>query len=214
MMASERPVVGIDVGVNKGYHVVLLQGNEFTTRKPFHSASEVAQWCDDVNAAIVAVDAPCKWAFHGKSRQCERELEIGDAKIHSFKTPQEFVAKGRPFYEWVRRGQLLYSELKDRRYELFECATTARRIMIETFPNAVVCALEGRVVKARPKARTRRDLLSRLGYDHSALPSIDHVDAALCALAAYSFENSQYRSFGQAIDGLIVVPVTGYPNVR
>lgn len=79
---------------------------------------------------------------------------------------------------------------------------TARDIL----PHAVVCALAGRLLPARPKATTRRRMLREEGYDDGSLANIDFVDAALCALTAERFLLGRTVSFGDRAEGFIVVP--------
>jgi predicted RNase H-like nuclease len=80
------------------------------------------------------------------------------------------------------------------------------KIMLETFPHAVVCSLVGKVIPAKPKATTRRSMLKAQGYDHATLANIDFVDAALCALTAERFLLRRTISFGDQAEGFIVVP--------
>lgn len=81
-------------------------------------------------------------------------------------------------------------------------------MVFETFPHAMVCALAGKVVAAKPKADTRRKLLRGRGYDISVLSNIDFVDAALCALTAEAFLNNHLQCFGDKQEGFIVVPAS------
>ena len=77
----------------------------------------------------------------------------------------------------------------------------------ETFPHAVVCALAGRVVAARPKRETRRNALRQRGYDVGSLTNVDFVDAGLCAITADAFVRGRVTLFGKQVEGFIVVPV-------
>lgn len=77
---------------------------------------------------------------------------------------------------------------------------------LETFPHAIVCALSGKVVPAKPKKRQRCEILRRLGYDVSRLPNIDFIDAALCAVTAEEFRIGKTVNFGTCAEGVIVVP--------
>jgi predicted nuclease with RNAse H fold len=114
-------------------------------------------------------------------------------------------AAGHAFYDWVFNGEKLYQSLLPH-YQLFDDTDQRGRIVIETFPHAVVCALAGRVVPARPKATTRRRMLREQGYDDQPLKNIDFVDAALCAHTAQQFLLGRTCWFGDNAEGFIVVP--------
>jgi predicted nuclease with RNAse H fold len=77
---------------------------------------------------------------------------------------------------------------------------------IETFPQAVACALAGTLVSAKRKGAVRRDLLRRQQLDLSLLTNIDFVDAALCAVAARYVLLGDALSYGEPKTGLIWVP--------
>ena len=81
-----------------------------------------------------------------------------------------------------------------------------RQICIETFPRAVVCTTADKVVSAKRTSKVRRKFLRDIGYDHSGLPNIDFVDAALCAVAADEFQKGNYQVYGDCAEGFIVVP--------
>lgn len=205
MKRVESSVVGIDVGgPKKGFHAVLLRDGRFDP-KHFTEAGELALWCQARGAQVIAVDAPCSWAAAGSSRFAERSLAINGRTIQCFKTPTRAAAQGRAFYRWVFNGEELYRALFHG-YRLFDGANNRGRVVLETFPHAVVCALKGQVVSARPKARTRREVLREHGYDDQALSNIDFVDAALCALTAQSYRLGRFGRFGNKTEGFIVVP--------
>lgn len=196
--------IGIDVGgESKGFHAVVLIDNKFADKKAHRDPAEIVGWCLDRKADMIGVDAPCKWSQAGSSRLAEREL--GGIGIHCFYTPTEEIASHRDFYQWVFSGRRLYDALKPC-YPLYNGAGNKEPMCIETFPHAVVCAMAGRVVAARPKSRTRRRALESRGYDASLLPNIDFVDAALCALTAYEFSKGNYIPYGNSAEGFIIVP--------
>lgn len=205
MNPSGKTVIGIDVGgIGKGFHAVALRNGQFEPRH-FMQAAEVAFWCQAQAAQAIAIDAPCAWATFGGSRLAERLLAVGGETIQCFKTPTRTSAQGRAFYGWVFNGEKLYQSLLPH-YHLFDDTGQPGKIVLETFPHAVVCALAGRVILARPKATTRRQILREQGCDDGPLPNIDFVDAALCALTAERFLLGRTRSFGKQEEGIIVVP--------
>ena len=207
MSAAKSTVVGIDVGgERKGFHAVVLQGGTFAATLAASDPAVIVSWCRQLKAAVVAVDAPCGWSDGGASRLAERSLAIGPHKIHCFATPTRALANKSSFYKWVFNGERLYRQLA-KHYVLFDGSRRAGRACFETFPHAVVCALAGRVVAARPKRETRRAALRKLGYDVSSLGNVDFVDAALCAVTAHAFARCSYRLFGEKNEGFVVVPV-------
>jgi predicted nuclease with RNAse H fold len=198
-------VVGIDVGgAKKGFHAVALRGDVFVDKTSSINPAVIFDWCIEHKAIVVAVDAPCGWSRDGwSSREAERIL--GKQGIYCFATPTRERALHRDFYKWVFNGQNLYECLTDQ-YPLFDGQWTKKQTCIETFPQAIACALVGQMVSARHKSKVRRDVLRNRGYDNIQLPNIDFVDAALCAIAADKFHKANFQKFGNREEGFIVVP--------
>jgi predicted RNase H-like nuclease len=208
MSQLHRPVVvGIDVGgIGKGFHAVALRDGQSASQR-FSKAQDAANWCLAQDAQIIAVDAPCAWATSGGSRLAERDLAIDGATVQCFKTPTSNRARGSDFYGWVFNGEMLYQSLFPH-WRLFDGTHREERTVIETFPHAVVCALAGRIVPAKPKVATRRRVLQEHGVEDRPLANIDFVDAGLCALTAHWHLLGRTRSFGDQAEGFIVVPDT------
>ena len=207
MPLSEAIVVGIDVGgEKKGFHAVALRG-DFFVKISDQDPVVIFDWCIEQKATVVAVDAPCKWSQECSSRRAERDLRLFGEKIHIFATPTRERAKANTngFYAWVFNGEKLYIKLQ-KCYSLFGGVHGEGLVCIETFPHAAACALAGEVVSAKHKARVRRKVLQDRGSDVSVLPNIDFVDAAICAVAADEFHKNNFRSFGSAEEGFIIVP--------
>jgi predicted nuclease with RNAse H fold len=196
--------IGIDVGgATRGFHAVALQDGKFVGIMTDTAPEKIVCWCLKQKAISVGVDAPCKWSCTGKSRLAERELATQG--IFCFATPSRDRAIKRSFYDWVFNGERLYEQLKAH-YHLFDGKETKEKTCFETFPHAVVCALAGEVVPARPKSKVRREALRRKDYDDSNLPNIDFVDAALCAVTANEFLKGNYQSYGNKEEGYILIP--------
>ncbi len=102
-------------------------------------------------------------------------------------------------------GERLYRALAGE-YELFDGTARSGRTCFETFPHAIMCALDGLPVKAGGKATTRRAALTSRNYDVRNLTSIDFVDAALCAFTAEKFRAGQFAPYGDSEEGIIVLP--------
>jgi predicted nuclease with RNAse H fold len=198
-------VVGIDVGgPRKGYHGVALRDGHYWDQKESSSALVMVEWCQQVGARAVGVDAPCRWSATGRARPAERALAA--AKIHAFATPSRAAAEARPFYHWMVNGAELY-RLLEKYYRLFDGGAEANSsVCFETFPQAVACALAGKIVSAKQKTTIRRQLLRCVGIDTEPLRNIDTVDAALCAFTAHAFLCGAHETYGDAVEGFIVVP--------
>src|SRR5688500_13595517 len=195
--------IGIDVGAaTKGYHAIALREKGRLDKFRSGDSREVARWCGEQGARVVAVDAPCRWRNEGAAaRAAEREL--ASARISCFATPTEKKARGHAFYTWMLAGAELYTALAD--YPLYCGAPRQGRVCIETFPQAIACALAGEIVSARAKRAIRSALLQRAGLDPADLCSIDEVDAALCALTAAAFAAGRFKAYGDLSGGFIIV---------
>jgi hypothetical protein len=102
----EQPTfVGIDVGgVRKGFHLAALQGDAVVSIERIHSPALAARRCRDVNAAAVAVDAPCGWSSDGRSREAERSmLRHG---IRAYNVPARHLAQLDGFHAWMLQALL------------------------------------------------------------------------------------------------------------
>lgn len=197
--------VGIDVGgPAKGFHAVALRGRELASKRWSQNATEIAEWCARLSASVVAVDSPCKWRGIGRpARAAERQLARDG--ISCFSTPTEENARGHPFYTWMFAGMEMFHALAES-HPLYLEEAVPGAVTIETFPQAVACALAGKIVSAKEKNRVRRELLTQAGINDRAFVNIDEIDAALCALAAEAFARRAFHGYGDAEGGFIIVP--------
>ena len=207
-MAREAgPVAGIDVGGRrKGFHAVALdRTGAICGRHASSDPEQMAAWCSNLGTQLVAVDAPCTWSADGRSRPAE--LALKRERIQCFSTPSRHVALEHEtdHYGWMLNGERMFQALAAS-FPLAATATIALPASIETFPQAVACALAGSVVSAKRKRAVRRELLRRQGLDLSVLTNIDFVDAALCAVAARHVLRGEARAYGSPATGLIWVP--------
>jgi predicted RNase H-like nuclease len=65
----------------------------------------------------------------------------------------------------------------------------------------------GSILSAKHKRSDRRRLLREAGLSIDSLSNIDMVDAALCAFAAHHLLAGTFKTYGDAEEGFIVVPV-------
>jgi len=201
-------VVGIDVGGRKkGFHVVALCSGSYQGHYSSRDAVEIFDWCQSLKACAVGVDAPCRWSSAGRSRFVEREL-LGRG-IGCFSTPTKARAleHGGNYFGWIFCGMEIYRAFA-RCYKLFSGAEGPRvgKIIFETFPHAISCALAGEIVSAKKKRAVRRSLLAKCRIDTGKLANTDYVDAALCAVTAVSLLRRDVETLGDIREGLIVIP--------
>ncbi len=103
-------------------------------------------------------------------------------------------------------GAELYAAL-NAHFPLYLGSPVQGPVAIETFPQAVACALAGRIVSAKDKRTVRRELVARSGIPmREKRETIDELDALLCALAATAFASGAFKTYGGAEGGFIVVP--------
>ncbi len=202
-------VVGIDVGVAKGLHVVGLRligtGTEgdFSVLGNGVSVEDAAQICMERRPACVAIDSPPGWAAAGHGRHGERELQA--LGIQLFSTPSDPKKQRSAFYGWMKVGSEIFARLRPE-YPLYRRGEV-RRHALEVFPHASAVALAGR---HRPnsvqKTAWRTNVLADCGHDVSALRNADCVDAALAAVTAGYALRGRSSAFGDPAEGVIVTP--------
>jgi predicted RNase H-like nuclease len=201
-------VIGIDVGgPTKGFHAVTLDGLDIVARWQGSDVTLLADWCVEQKAVVAAVDAPCRWRGPDLARAAERELAAEG--ISCYYAPTERRAREHAFYQWMLPGADLYRALADR-FPLYLGGAVTGPVAIETFPQAVACALAGKIVSAKPKEKraVRRELLQRAGIALSGDENTDELDALLCAMTALGFALGKFKAYGDAEGGFIIVPVS------
>jgi hypothetical protein len=91
----ETTVAGIDVGgTRKGFHAVALRQGKYLAHMASPDVRAIVQWCLNLRAAAVGVDAPCCWSHDGRARLAERELMA--KRISCFSTPTRERAEQHP----------------------------------------------------------------------------------------------------------------------
>jgi predicted RNase H-like nuclease len=66
--------------------------------------------------------------------------------------------------------------------------------------------LAGKTLSAKNKRVDRRRLLTNAGIATDSLTTIDEIDAALCAFAAQHVLRGRFNTYGDAVEGFILVP--------
>jgi len=205
-MKTAAPIVaGVDVGgVKKGFHAVALQATNVVATLLTRSPAEAVAWCREQRVVAVAVDAPCRWRLTRGARPCERAL--AGLGLSCFSTPTQTIGEVHPFYQWMVNGAELFQRLAPH-YRLYDDRTPLyESLCFETFPQAIACSLTGITLSAKHKRVERRRLLRQSGIATDALDTIDHVDAALCALAAQYVLAGRFNAYGDATEGFILLP--------
>jgi predicted nuclease with RNAse H fold len=197
-------VVGIDVGgIKKGFHAVALKDGKFCEPKSSRNPLELLQFCCERGATVVSIDSPCRWRAGELARAAERAMAA--QRISCYSTPSKSKSEHR-FYGWIHNGRRLYDEFENGGFRLYDGQTPLTApTLCETFPHAIERSYKADAT-AKNKKTFRRQLLSERGIDVSSLENIDLVDAALCALAAHHLATGRFRSYGNPLEGLIVVP--------
>lgn len=201
-------VVGIDAGgPRKGFHAVALTGGAYAAQLATSDPEALALWCrSEVQARVIAIDAPCRWSRDGRARPCERELR--QQGIICFASPTRQTAASHPsgYYNWMLQGEALYQAL-EASHPLISRLPIEGPACFETFPHAITWHLRGGNAQAAQKRTQRRELLQQAGIDLAALTSIDWIDAALCALTAHhAASGGACVHYGESETGWIVVP--------
>lgn len=208
--STSLPVVaGVDVGGSrKGFHAVALNAGQYHDRFASRDANQVVRWCvETIGAAVIAVDAPCRWSLTGKSRLAERELHAQG--ISCFFTPTRESAREHPKnnFGWVFSGQAVFAGLEKTHPLCRAVPGAGEKCCLETYPHAVTWHLRGGSADAKQKRAQRIELLKRHVIATEKLTNNDWRDAALCALVAHRAANGDtLKAFGDAQTGQIIVP--------
>lgn len=208
MSDAASTVIGIDVGGRrKGFHAVALCGGAYAGQLASGDAAELSHWCrSEMQARLIAIDAPCRWSRDGGARLCERELNARGIRCFASPTRSAGLAHPTDFYGWMLCGEALYAALEPT-HPLLDSLPPSGPACFETFPHAITWQLLDGQASASQKRSQRRALLQRFGIDTAPLTSIDLIDAALCALAAHHVASgAPCLAYGDVGSGLILVP--------
>jgi len=206
---SAITTVGIDVGGSrKGFHAVALTDGAYVSHLATREVGELSHWCRaTMQARVIAIDAPCRWSHDGQPRPCERELMQQGIRCFSTPTRERAVGHRTDYFGWMLRGEALYQALEPGWPLCRSLPLDGQRCCFETFPHAITWQLRGGAADASMKRIQRRQLLAEAGIDLAPLPSIDLIDAALCAFTAHqAASGGGCRSFGEPGSGLIILP--------
>lgn len=202
--------LGIDVGVDKGLDVVVL--NEARTPSEVHSRlpiERLGRLLDELSPDVVAIDAPPAWAPSGRSRLTERLL--AECNIHAFNTPSAAHGRGNRFYRWMEVGFEAFSVAASHGYPSYR-AGEPRGTAIEVFPHASVTVLAGCLPpKGTGKRAWRERVLKAQGVTTDGLRTLDQIDATLCALSGLLALGGHRFAPGDPKEGIIVLPVSSLP---
>jgi len=198
--------VGVDVAARRGCDVVAL-GTDHVARPVgrVHDAAGLRALLAPLAPDVVAIDAPPAWAVPGRARTGEAALRA--AGISVFATPDATRGAASRFYDWMPSGFAMFSG-------------AAAYPTLETFPHAAAIALRGRhpdtglLRRPTEKRAWRVAALDDAGIDHSALRTIDEIDAALCAVTGLRWLHGTAVVLGDPLDGAVTLPGPLPPPVR
>jgi predicted nuclease with RNAse H fold len=198
--------LGIDVGVNKGLDLVLMdEGRTPSLVRSRGGLDDVEHIVREYAPAIVAIDSPPKWARAGKSRHTENEL--ARLNIHAFRTPSEAHSQGNQF-GWMRAGMEVFTLLDTLGYPLGTGRPYQRRA-IEVFPHATAVVLAGCLPpRGERKRQWRERVLKMQSVRTEELTTVDRLDAALAALTGLLVLKGHESHFGDPAEGVIVIPTS------
>jgi predicted nuclease with RNAse H fold len=198
--------LGIDVGVNKGLDLVLMDERRTPTLVRSRAGLEdVEHIVHEYAPGIIAIDSPPKWAKTGKSRHTENEL--ARLNIHAFRTPSVENSVGERF-EWMRRGIAVF-ELVDRLGYQLATGRPYRQRAIEVFPHATAVVLAGCLPPRGERKRQWRERVLRMQKVRTEeLSTVDRLDAALAALTGLMVLDGHESHLGDPSEGVIVIPTS------
>jgi hypothetical protein len=209
--------LGIDVGGEQRKHldVVVMDGDRqiaaVGSRVPVR---RLASLLADHRPDIVSIDCPPAWAPTGKrSRLAERELKL--LGIQAYYTPDRRTGESNDFYAWMRNGMAAFRAADRGGFPVYR-AGRPRGAAIEVFPHASATVLAGCLPPAGQTSAAKRawraEILRRAHVPTAQLRTLDHVDAALCALTGIvALELGDPFAPGAPDEGRIVVPARVVP---
>jgi predicted nuclease with RNAse H fold len=205
--------LGIDVGIQKGLDLVLLEENAFDpiwTRRGVR-VEELTELLAEWKPDVVAIDSPPSFATRGGMRETEAALRrLG---IQSYATPWDPERAKIAFYDWMRMGFAVFEAAAAAGYPRYRAGNVSGTAL-EVFPHASAVVLAGTLGPAR-RARHdwRRSVLLERGVNPRALTTNDEVDAALAALTGLFALRGEFAAPGDPEEGIIVVPTGRLPEV-
>ena len=197
--------LGIDVGVDKGLDLVLLDERLVPLQVRSHvGVRDVAEAIGQLRPDVIAIDSPPRWAATGRSRRTEREL--AGLNIQSFNTPSAEHGQGNAFFDWMRVGFEVFSQAAKAGFPTYSAGSPKGKAM-EVFPHASAVVLAGALPPKDVRKRAWREAVLRAqGVRTDELGSQDRVDAALAALTGLLALNGKRFAPGDPAEGVIVVP--------
>lgn len=221
-------VVGVDVSVGRGLDVVVMdRARRVVDARQAFAPRDLRMLLEGTRPECVAIDSPPgrgRLEPGSSSRACERELRAVGVNI--FLTPSDPAAYAGSFYDWIRVGERVYTEVARAGYPLQQQRHEVRGRALEVFPHAADVFLRGCLPPAGTTARTTSKRAWRLATLRSAgvhpeglctnrrgSPTLDSIDAALAALTGLHALDGSYRAVGNPGE-LIVVPARELRRLR
>jgi hypothetical protein len=163
---------------------------------------------------VVCVDGPPGWAATGdRSRLAERELKL--LGIQAYYTPDKATGETNPFYGWMRNARAAFRAADRAGFPVYRSGSI-RGSAVEVFPHASATVLAGCLAPARQTPSAKRAWRAAILRNHhvptAQLATLDHVDAALCALTGLiGLKLGDPFAPGAPVEGRIVLPARVVP---
>jgi predicted nuclease with RNAse H fold len=150
--------IGLDIGSpHRGFHAFALSGGTYADQLTSREGQDLVQWCrSELQAQVVAIDAPCRWSTDGRARPCEQEWMRTGIRCFSSPTHQNAHTPHRAGHvDWMLQGETLYPALEVS-HPLVSRLPIAGTACFETFPHAITGHLRGGQAQAAQKRAQRR----------------------------------------------------------
>jgi len=209
--------LGVDVGGEhrKDLDVVVLDGNrQIEAVGSQVPVRRLQSMIEAYRPDVVCIDGPPGWAAAGgRSRLAERELKL--LGIQAYYTPDKSRGEANPFYGWMRNALAAFRAADRAGFPIYRSGAV-RDVAIEVFPHASATVLAGCLAPARQtpadKRAWRAAVLRAQHVPTAQLATLDHIDAALCALTGLiGVELGDPFAPGAPTEGRIVVPARVVP---
>jgi predicted nuclease with RNAse H fold len=202
--------LGIDVGVDKGLDLVLLDERRVPLQVRSHvRVRDVTRAIKDLRPDVIAIDSPPRWAATGRSRRTERELAA--LNIQSFNTPSAEHGAGNRFFDWMQVGFEVFTKAAEVGFPTYSAGSPKGKAL-EVFPHASAVVLAGALPPKDARKRAWREAVLRAnGVRTDELGSPDRIDAALAALTGLLALDGKRFAPGDPNEGVIVVPSNSLP---
>jgi predicted nuclease with RNAse H fold len=239
-MTAVPIIVGIDVAAARPCTLVAVRAGrtgQVAGWLETDNASQIVDWVDALQPAVVAIDAPQAFNRHllisakpgqrlgsltvtadlpsSRSRVCDHELLTRRISVYQVPNRTDVESGGAKLPGWMQVGFALFKAFKKRRYELaaegdMPGAFGQAPTVLEAFPHAAFVTLLGGIPPnkgTRAGAHVRVKALRDAQLEWDDYFDHDSLDALAAALTGWRYQQGRARALGDAREGLLWVPV-------